>query len=340
MYKYESDDANKGTYTTVEDILRFTTQEQIFEFAFGFKIDFNEVYTSPFRKDKSPGCYFDWYNNRLFFIDFATERVIDKIWLKRVDCFAAVQILHKLPNFIATLKYIHGKLCLSEKPKLGKEKQTKVIINKSVIIPFKRNFVKADKDFWSSYYITKQQLIDDKVMPIKAYTVRTIKGIYSSVLNEIAYCYCDFYSNNKKIYFPTRKKDFKRSRFISTTDHNDIGGIQYLPVIGEKLVITKSYKDWRVLKNNKIDAVWFQGEGLIPEDLPKLLKRFDETIIWFDNDKQGIKYSQNLSELCKSYELSNIKQVFVPSIKPSIKDPSDFIKHNIIEFKKFIKYAI
>lgn len=334
MYKFESDDINKGGKISITEVLRFVSQEQIFEFAFGFQIDFNEFYTSPFRKDNNPGCFFDWYKGRLFFIDFATSKIVKKINLRRVDCFAAVQLLHKLPNFISTLHYIYAKLCLGKVNTSKKERPT-VIKKKSVITPFSRSFIKADKDFWSPYYITKEQLIQDKVIPLKAYNLYSTKSRISSfVLREIAYCYSDF-PINKKIYFPKRKKN-QGPRFISTTDQNDIGGINTLPVIGDKLVITKSYKDWRVLKNNNIDSVWFQGEGLIPETLPQLLKRFDETIIWFDNDKEGIKYSQELFELCVSLELSTIREIRVPVIKPSIKDPSDFIKHNIVDFKRFI----
>ena len=335
MYKFESDDLNRGGFITKKDILKFVSEYDIFQFAIGYKPELDKMYYSPFREDKNPGCFFDASNGRLYLIDYGANRKIEGINLFSVDCFHAVMLRFKLFDFNKVLKLLHANLCTGKKVQYNSIQIKSTPKPETIIIPFSRFFDSRDKKYWSQYYISSKNLKEDKVMGVKAYTLRKNKISKSFVSREIAYCYTDFSSGHKKLYFPTIKKDDRHPRFISNCDQNDIGGTSYLPPLGEKLVITKSYKDWRVLKNVGYDCIWLQNEGCYPERLNSYLKRFDKTVIFFDNDDAGIFASKMLKEKLNS-TYSDVSEIRVPFINNQVKDPSDYIKHNFLDFKKFI----
>src|SRR4029077_4179226 len=71
---------------------------------------------------------------------------------------------------------------------------------------------------------------------------------------------------------------------------NDVGNYNNLPPEGELLIITKSYKDHRVLRNvGYNNVIWFQNEGCIPDRwiLNNLVRRFKRIIVLFDSDYSG-----------------------------------------------------
>ena len=70
----------------------------------------------------------------------------------------------------------------------------------------------------------------------------TKKGDFSSRVFDIAYADTNYEGGRKKIYFPNRKE-----KFVTTCRKDDIGGLRLLPPFGHQILITKSYKDWRVL---------------------------------------------------------------------------------------------
>ena len=76
----------------------------------------------------------------------------------------------------------------------------------------------------------------------------------------ISYGYYEFVPR-VKIYTPSAPKH--RGKWITNTNINDIGGLEQLPISGDKLVITKSYKDRRCLTNYGINTIWLQNEGII-----------------------------------------------------------------------------
>ena len=118
-----------------------------------------------------------------------------------------------------------------------------------------------------------------------------------------------------------------RNRFLSNCTQNEIGGLEFLPDSGKNLIITKSYKDYRVLKNQGLNVIWFQNEGMTPNKpiLVELCKRFTYITVFFDNDETGIRESKKISELLNSYK-GKAGQMYLPQalLHKGVKDPSDF----------------
>lgn len=322
-------------------LLKYVSEEDIFELVFGFKPVEFEYTTSPFREDNNAGCWFEIKveSNKLMFIDFADD-------IKSRDCFSAVQEYFKLSNFYKTVEFIKSKLIDGKniehtirhvKPKKFIEKSSK----KVKIFINTRDFNIKDKQYWSKYGISKQNLIDDKVFAVKKFKmVNTRKGNFLVRPYDICYAYTDFKSNRIKLYRPFKKG---KERFLTNCKLNDIGGLKYLPKTGKQLVISKSYKDYRVLKNQGLNVVWFQNEGMFPskEILLDLTNRFSNIIVFFDNDKAGIKASIKLTELLNSHKKDISQAVYIPIkfIEESITDPSDLVhKYNEEKLKSFLMY--
>ena len=62
-------------------------------------------------------------------------------------------------------------------------------------------------------------------------------------------------------------------------------------------MITKSYKDYRVLRNLGVNVTWFQNEGAFPDNLDDIINDYKDVIVFFDNDFTGLA----ASETCKYY---------------------------------------
>lgn len=325
-----NDDSKQSNLISKDDIHYYLTQEDIFQIALGYTPEPGDFVQSPYREDKDPGCFFDYApNGDLKLIDFAAKgQYVKGFHLSHTDCFNAIQYVYNL-SFKESLSFLYNKHCHKLNRK-EKPKKTKEFIRKR-IIPYFRAFSKADQKYWQPLGITSSQLREDKYMPIRGYKIISDKPTVFTSRNELAYCDFSFPSGNRKIYFPNRKK----YKFIATTGVNDIGFMTYLPEVGHKLIITKSYKDARILRNSGIEAVYLSSETSIPTNLFDFTLRFDEIIILFDNDEAGFTCTENImSELQKHN--ANCRAVFTPDFGGKTTDASELMLYSKKEYEKFI----
>lgn len=245
---------------------------------------------SPFREDNNPCCYFDYYNGRLYFYDWGNYSIINGIKMFAIDCFSAVKLYYGLDRFPQVLQFTYKMLKSKYKPQETKTNKTFKETNKETTPIFieTRDWNNYDKEYWLQYGISKQNLIDDKVCPLNRFCINT------TIIDAPCHCYAytDFVDFKKKIYMPFRDK-----RFITNCSKNDIGGIRFLTE-DKKLIITKSYKDYRVIKNLGYNVIWFQNEGMIPNNLDFLLPF--KVFIFYDNDRAGICGATTVKNHCKS----------------------------------------
>lgn len=319
-----SDNIEVVGYIDKNYILSCFREEEIFKLVFGFEPVEYQYTTSPFRMDNNPGCWFErsLHSNKLEFIDYA-----DPLFNKQ-DCFSCVKRFFKLPNFYSTLVFIQKSL----KDRVNIERKCEYLAistpkeKKKVEIYIKpRNFIQSDKLVWFKYGITRKQLTEDKVIPVSKYVMtNTKKG--TIIFDTYTHCYSfsEFEGNRKKLYFPY--KTGKR-RFITNCNQNDIGGLNNI-VKGKQLVITKSYKDCRVLRNQGVNCIWFQNEGMFPnkEILKDIIKDFKDIIIFFDNDETGLIASDKAVEyISKIVPKTKVRKIYLDEelLCEKIKDSSD-----------------
>lgn len=344
MYGY-----SEHTPLNLKSILERVSEEQIFEMVLGyFPVEYVRV-VSPFREDDTtPGCFFSNFNDKLWFVDFA-----DKI--RHRDAINMVQDMYGF-TFKQALAYIdnHFELGIGNSNpipvKHKREEHSSRPVKKGIgEIHFKpRDFIRKDREFWSQYGISKQNLIDDGIFPIIWYSVFSKRFSDTLIIrpNTVSYAYTQFsdlhgdiQEGKVKIYTPHLKN---KGKWITNCTGDEVGSYQFLPAMGDKLVISKSYKDCRVLRNLGITSVWFQNEGMIPslEILEDLYSRFNEIFIFFDNDETGIESSEKIVQAFNSLGPRKASAISLPKVllDEGIKDPSDTYKEKgkqyLIDFLK------
>jgi 5S rRNA maturation endonuclease (ribonuclease M5) len=333
MYGYKE----KRVFISKEEILEKVSQEEIFKFIVGYLPREHQYVFSLFRKDKSPNCYYEWYKDCLWFVDWSEPENKKQ----HRDCFNMVQDHFKV-SFYKALEIVNGhfKLGLGAGHHEDSEfvvKQRKIIEEteqqkkNTHLMPCKvREFnSQGDRLQWSPYQITRQELIEDNVFPIIWYKVYSKRLRDYVVIRPTTNSYLiGTFEERTKYYTPDK---VGKGKWATNCSANDIWGYEDLPLMSDKLIITKSYKDWRVLKNQGVkNVIGFQNEGQYPslEILKSLLERFKEIIIFFDNDRAGIQAAEKLVEYLNSIIPRKTRSIYLKETlqKQSVSDPADMIK--------------
>lgn len=329
MYNKSDDNIIRNGFIDKDLIFKYVSEEDIFEMVFRFKPKEFDYVTSPFRKDRHADCWFQYYpSGKLKFVDFGSQIYIHGKKMINIDCFDAVQIFFNLTNLYNTLKFIKTHLIEGkELPKRDKisfiereKKQTKILFEY-------REFDNRDASYYKRYEISRQNLIDDKVFGVKRYKILNSKtGDYSSRTYDLCYAHTDFQEGRLKLHRPQQTG---KNRFLTTCNQNDIYGIKSLTAFGNLLVIKKSYKDYRIIKNQGLNTIAFQNEGMIPSNdiLLPLCKRFKWIVVFFDNDPTGIEAAVKVVTHINSYFPGKARPLHLDTdlLKYNITDPGDLI---------------
>lgn len=334
MYNKKDDIIESKGYIDRDEILKFVSEEEIFELVFGFLPEEFLHAVSPFRVDNKPNCWFQYYpSGKLKFVDFASKIIIRGKQMVNIDCFDAVQIYFKLPNYYETLKFIRDTL-IDGKRIAGVEVPERTL---SEFITYKKKEVKIyienrdfegkDARYFKKYEISSQNLIEDKVFAVtKLKLIDTKSGDHTIYCNDLCYAHTNFNNGKKKIHRPMQKGS---KRFITNCTQNDIYGLKGLPKFGDLLMIKKSYKDYRVIKNQGLCTIAFQNEGMIPsnEILLPIVKGYKRVVVFFDNDEAGITAGKKVVDHINSFFPGKARAIHLPiDLKDKgITDPSDLI---------------
>lgn len=282
MYYYQ-----KALITTIEDLYATIAQEEIFKLIFAEHPSVDKQYCSPFRQDNSPACYFQWYDQRLYFVDWASDKT-------HLDGVQAIIEYFNLPTIAAAIRFIQERIGSSATLPVHQQavRQPKKEKEVASLLPRKREFEQRDELYWKRFGITEEQLTADRVYPISGVNIKKY-GVWKQLrFFDLAYCYeldLDIY----KIYRPLTKGKYK---WLSNVNQNVIGSFNHLRFMSDTLIITKSYKDCRVLRNLGYESVWFQNEGVIPDHflLSLLIVKYQRIVILYDNDTAGRTAAQRL----------------------------------------------
>lgn len=312
---------------TKEEILKRTTEYDIYNYYMPYKFKLGRVTSSPFREDVHPS-FAIFKSNRdgaLLFKDFATNQV--------GDCFKFVSLLFDL-NLNQTLEKIWSDI-IDKNLKATKQGLyiKEYYKNRKTLISIKRkNFTKIDDKFWGKYNIDRDTLKKYNVFPISKFWVNDIESRFEYSDESPMYAYKVF--NSFKIYRPY--SELKKDKWRSSCGIYDIQGWEQLPDNGDLLVITKSLKDVMVLSLFNIPSIAPQGENApIPEKaVYELKKRFKRLVLLYDYDEAGEKGAKDIN---KQFD---IDYVFIPKhySLADVKDISDHVKEfGVNETKELIK---
>ena len=309
----------------IQNILKYISQKDIFEYYFGEEIDTNRQYKNPLRIDNRPGCRFFYSNvdDNLLFKDFSIKS--PPIW-----CFEFIRLKYNLLTSYDVLIMINNDFKLGLGINLNEhnnnlasninfEKRESLDIIRLPIKCRTQSFNKFDLNYWNQFGISLSTL--------NYYNVYSVKHVWKG--NDIIWRYTKYNpiylyhfpnDNKKKMYRPFEKN--KNFKFISSPYINEVyQGYDQLPKYGDNLIITKSMKDVMTLYELGYLSIAPNGEGydISNELINHLYTRFDKLIIFYDNDKTGLL---NAKSLCDKI---GCDYVYIPD-KYGCKDISDYYK--------------
>jgi hypothetical protein len=294
------------------------SQIEIFQ-KLGFEVDFKKKFKNPFRGDNTPGCFFNIFNNNLYFVDFANIPT-------HINYIEAVKLYFGLTTEQAIIKsqYILLKENVFNKPKIEKPK---IILDYKLYsvdnIPYNENSL----NYWKQFNISKDIL--------NLYEVENVSHVYrNNILQYSAKEHAPIFSYKQngdlfKIYNPLGFKE-QKWRIVKPV----IEGINHISE-GDFIFVTSSLKDVMCLYSIGYQAICSSteiGYNSIERIKEELFAKFKNVYIYLNNDEPGKKASKKLTlEIDKRFKYINN-----PDGMP--KDPSDFIKEFGVDALKEVIY--
>ena len=290
--------------------------------------NFKEIdvpFLSEFYDDKSADCYiYQNSSNKLNYKDFANVE-------HQFTCIYYIMFKYNC-NYKEALLIICNDFNLFDvkqdlKPTmfLGKDVNNPIIQHKikSTITIQVRNWDIVDYNYWSKYTIDFGLLDSYDIFPCS--NVYLHKGERTIVFNSTkanpiyAYRFTNDGKYSYKIYKPL-SPDKRYKWLFSGGVKENIEGFDQLPLHGDILILNKSLKDVICTKLCGYSSVSLQGEANTLEQslVDKLLKRFNQIIILYDNDEQGIKSAKSIAN---KY---GFKSIIIP-LEYDCKDLSELI---------------
>lgn len=310
----------------LKDILRTTTEYDIYSFYIGSQFKIGRVMKSPLRNDIHPsfGIFKSSIRGNLMWKDQATG--------KSGNVIMFVTELFNISYEDAIQKIVYDNIKITTEGINITESYKKI---KTSISIQKKNLTERDDEYWEQYFITRDILKKYNVYPILTFWVNDIPSNLFYSKEQPLYAYQIF--DSFQIYSPYASK---KNKFRNSTNIYDIHGLEQLSEYGNLLIITKSKKDVMVLDRLGYNAIAPCGENTpIPKVIMDDLKqRFNRIIILYDNDKAGL---EGASKLAKEH---NIDWVYLPLElynKFKIKDISDYINnYKITKTRELLRILI
>jgi len=302
-----------------KEILAHTDQFELWSWFLGFRVTSGFRFCNPLRSDSHPNVWVDtsWTGKDIVVLyDWADK------FFHGMSIFDAVMYREKL-EFYDAVVYVFKNYHKGKLPNKRFINQVKTEFNFYLnYIPWtvdnRISYINSDKLFWSPYGITENNLREDRVASCREILFNSRQS--PTILNRLSTTpsYAIHVNNHVKIYNP-----YHKMKWLSTCTEEDIGGISRLKN-EDSIIITKSYKDWRVLINAGYNSVWLQNEGCkIPFDKLIKFQQFKTKFILFDNDNAGIKASQELAEYGNNFDKGYVPVWYE---NDQIKDSADIMK--------------
>lgn len=193
------------------------------------------------------------------------------------------------------------------------EKKIRIYANENIDIEVgSKPFTRSDLIFWKQINADEPQLNKYTTTSIKHYWLSANQK-YPKYPKGLGFAYRIW--NKYQLYFPYGDKE---NKFRSELTDVCVPGFQQLRKTGDLCIVTKSMKDVICIDTFGFDVVGVRGENILlpPEFIGWLKNNYKRILILFDND---MKHRGN------DYEF---EKIYVPRIKDTDKDTSDFCKNH------------
>jgi hypothetical protein len=307
---------------TAENVYCFVTNVAIFKAYCDPKMRFNTSFSSPFRKDAKPS--FVIYEKG-FFVDFANGEKGNAITfvmkLHQVNFNTALLMIIKEFNLTSRFNCFDSQSVSVKKAAFENPKNSVCVEGGVEITVKKRPFNNHDKEYWSQYEITEQDLIWAKVVPVSHYFLDGRMFI----AEKLSYAFLE--KKDKKLSVKIYQPMSSYLKWINSNDSSVWELWEQLPKTGTHVIITSSRKDAIcIYKHTGIPSTSFQSETIIPKSIvmEEVFSRFDNVFLLMDNDVDKEKnWGQEAASKLKS-KYPELINVVIPE-KSKCKDFSDLI---------------
>lgn len=284
----------------------------------------NITLSSVFTQEKTPSFFIYFKNNKYLFKDFSSGYGGDAIQLimKLYSCtyLEALNLIYKTysnSNINKTANQLNYKI------------KSKFKINNYEIREYNIN----DKTFWTKYNIGKKLLTKHDVYPLSFFELNNEEKVLT-YRAPLIYGYFNNEGKLLRIYVPSINKGVKSKFFI--INPFEIQGYNQLDYSCDYLIITSSMKDLLTIKSFNIKnltgiAVLNETVKLNSGVMSSLFKKFKKIFILLDNDKAGIKSTQEYVLLYPN---------LVPLYLTLSKDISDSVVEYGVDFTKKELYKL
>ncbi len=322
---------SKKSKLTKESILLLISPYDIYRRYFGnFKI--NVACCNHLRGDRNPSFVIGTKYKELSHFDFS-----DGKWCG--DCFSFVQQVHSC-DYDTALKIIDRDfgLNISQKGNLeykkiiNEYKQPEELEKKySIIQCITRAFTLEELEYWNSYGIDKQELIDNNIYSIKKLYLN--KQLFSLRETELRFGYL-YEGKYWKLYRPFNSKETKWGP--NNVPSTIMDGKECIKDCNVAL-ISKSKKDFLVIRKIFPCSCAVQSESIgcfSKENVEYLKNNSNKQILSFDSDIAGVKNSLQITKLF-NFGYINVPKLYLTE---GINDWSDLSRaHGIQTIEKIFK---
>lgn len=321
---------------TEDEILTYISQEEIYSYYMRQNFKINNLYKCYFHDDNNPSMGFFESKNYIIHNCFScgsSGNVINFVMkMLNINYYEALEQITKDFNIRSQTNIksiLNNNYSKSSSNNVGPSYKT-------IIHPTIKGFNKIDYDYWNSYYLELDYIINWEVnaCSVVYYTSKSGDykqyGVYQN--NNPMYCYK--IDDSYKIYRPLNPN--KRGKWFQNCTMDNIQGMNQLSKHRDILIITSSLKDVMVLRKLGYEAIAPHGESTSIPDyiIDYLWATSDNIIVFYDNDKIGHKFSNILSNKIGA------GNIHIPD-NYNEKDISDFVKlYGIREGKELMNSLI
>lgn len=294
---------------TIQNILKLTTEAEIFRHFLGYDYKLKKFYKSPLRTaDKRPSFNVYCVSGSLRYKDFGHSEG---------SCFDFVKHLRNT-DFSGALSTISQEMNLN----LREKKVTYKDYSDLHLQDLKRftrgrarEWQEYDKNYWQQYHISSETLAFFDIYPGQEVWTRregeAWKRIWVNQPDNPIYLYkieeyeilpegIVFSNPGIKAYRPFQTEEYSRDptwKWFTGISGNYMQGLKQLPMSGRLLFITSSLKDVATLYQVGIPAIAPNAENShISNELIEVLKsRFNNIYVNYDSDDTGVRASQQFT---------------------------------------------
>lgn len=296
---------NYNLVNDADELFKKVDQWSVWQDILGFYVREGERFCNPLRRDRHAGCWLYQHGDVILLSDFANRT------FHGMNIIQAIRYKHNYSYQKALLHAINVQNNPVKKVNFKKNKN-----NFDFIIKYqRRNWNSLDREFWSQYGISRQQLDNDGVIALQWFKINSRQRPDILTRYTFPHSYAYFINNRIKIYNP-----YHEMKWLSTQTEYDVGGTSPEQ---DTLIVTKSYKDYAVLTNLGYFSRFILAEGInLPEHFIKYTEQFD-TYYLMDNDDTG---RAAIERFGKGFTV------------PEYSDPAEFVKERSYEeLDQFIK---